>query len=223
MSDDRTFVFADLAGYTALTEAHGDHDAARVATRLHELARGCLPAGTVLVKTIGDAVMLVAPTIGDGVTVALELARIVAAEPAFPALRVGLHVGPVIERDHDFFGATVNIAARVAGVARAGEIVCTAPVALVAGELELAAAQPLGTIRLKNVAAPVELYRLSSGSAADELRHLDPVCRMQITAAEAAATTQYASIAIYFCSAECARKFEESPEAYVPVLGELVT
>ncbi len=55
MASERTLVFADLAGYTALTEAHGDEDAAQVATRFHRLARAALPAGTTLVKTIGDA------------------------------------------------------------------------------------------------------------------------------------------------------------------------
>lgn len=220
MSHDRTFVFADLAGYTALTEAHGDDDAARIATRFHELARACLPVGTQLVKTIGDAVMLVAPTISDGITVALVLSRLVAVEPAFPALRVGLHVGPAIERDNDFFGASVNIAARVASIARGGEVVCTAPVAVVAGELDLVGAQPLGTVRLKNVAAPVELYRLGGHDATDELRHLDPVCRMQVIAANAAATTDLAGVRIYFCSRQCASRFDESPETYVPVIAE---
>ena len=79
------------------------------------------------------------------------IARVI-AQPTFPALRVGLHVGPVVERDDDYFGATVNIAARVAGVARTGEIVCTERVASVATDEGLAAARPMGTVRLKNVA-----------------------------------------------------------------------
>lgn len=220
MSDERTFVFADLAGYTALTEAHGDDDAARIATRFHALARSCLPRGTHLVKTIGDAVMIAAPSVADGIAVALELSRLVAAEPTFPALRVGLHVGSVVERDNDYFGAAVNIAARVAGVARGGEVVCTAPVAVVATGRDFVGARALGTVRLKNVAAPVELYRLGGDDAFGELRHVDPVCRMQVLASEAAATRDYASITIHFCSTTCATKFDESPELYVPVVTE---
>ncbi|MBA3672275.1 MAG: hypothetical protein H0W68_09670 [Gemmatimonadaceae bacterium] len=67
MSVEYTFVFADLAGYTAMTEAHGDDDAAQIATRFHEPARACLPAETRLVKTIRDAVMLVSPSIKDAI------------------------------------------------------------------------------------------------------------------------------------------------------------
>jgi adenylate cyclase len=220
MSTDRTFVFADLAGYTALTEAHGDDDAAQIATRFHELARACLPAGTRLVKTIGDAVMLVAPTIEDGIRAALAIARSVAAQPAFPALRVGLHAGPVVERDDDFFGATVNIAARVSGVAYAGEIVCTERIASIATGEGLAAARPMGTVRLKNVAAPVTLYELNVGDTSSELRHIDPVCRMQVVPDEAPARTAHEGTMLYFCSLGCAAKFGEAPEVHLPLASE---
>lgn len=217
MSTERTFVFADLAGYTALTEAHGDDDAATIATRFHDLARECLPPETRLVKTIGDAVMLVAPTIDDAIRVAFSIAASVAAQPAFPALRVGLHVGPAVERDGDYFGSTVNIAARVAGVARAGEIVCTERVASVAVETGLAAARPMGTVRLKNVPAPVTLYELNVGTTVTELRHIDPVCRMQVVPDEAPAQTRHDGATLYFCSLGCAEKFKEAPEAHLPL------
>jgi adenylate cyclase len=217
---DRSFVFADLAGYTALTEVHGDDDAARIATRFHDLARGCLPPETQLVKTIGDAVMLVSPTITEAIAVAIELARVVAAEPDFPALRIGLHVGPAVERDRDFFGATVNLAARVAGIARGGQIVCTTAIAAVAIDQDLAATQPIGPVRLKNISAPIELYILGTGHTTDELRHLDPVCRMQVVATAARARTEYAGVAIYFCSTVCAATFGAAPETFVPLLTE---
>ncbi len=220
MSTERTFVFADLAGYTALTEAHGDDDAAHAAIRFHELARACLPAGTRIVKTIGDAVMVVAPTVADGINVAIAIARAVAAQPIFPALRVGLHVGPGVERDDDYFGATVNIAARVAGVARTGEIVCTERVAVVAADHGLAAARPMGTVRLKNVAAPVTLYELNANEVASELRHIDPVCRMQVVPDEAPAQTKHDGTTLYFCSLSCAVKFKEAPETHLPLAPE---
>ena len=223
MGVELTFVFADLAGYTALTEAHGDDDAAQVATRFHELARACLPAGTRLVKTIGDAVMVVAPTIESGIRAAFAIARSVAAQPAFPALRVGLHAGPVVERGDDFFGATVNVAARVSGIARVGEIVCTARIAGIATAEGLAMARPMGTVRLKNVAEPVALYALNAGDIVSELRHVDPVCRMQIVPDEAPARTSHEGTMLYFCSLGCAAKFDEAPEAYLPLALERPT
>lgn len=218
MTADHTFVFADLAGYTALTEAHGDDDAAHIAVAFHELAQRCLPSDARMVKTIGDAVMLAAPTIEDGVRVALALAREIAQRREFPAVRIGIHVGPAATRDGDFFGAAVNLAARVAGVARAGEIVCTEPVAAAALAARLAAARPMGTVRLKNVAAPVALYELETGGAIAALHHLDPVCRMQIAAESAPASLIHDGITLYFCSGACAARFESAPELFLPHL-----
>ena len=212
---DHTFVFADLAGYTAMTEAHGDDDAAKIALEFHELAQRCLPAGARIVKTIGDAVMLVAPTIEDGVRVALVLASDIAARRHFPAVRIGIHAGPAAARDGDFFGAAVNLAARVAGVARAGEIVCTEPVAAAALGAQLSSARPMGTVRLKNVAAPVALYELATGAAAGALHHLDPVCRMQIAAEAAPTTVVHDGVTLYFCSSGCAARFEATPQLYL--------
>ena len=217
MAGELTFVFADLAGYTALTEAHGDDDAAHVATRFHELARASLPPGTRLVKTIGDAVMLVATDERAGVDAAIAIARLVQLQPSFPALRVGLHAGPAVERDGDYFGASVNIAARVAAFARGGEIVCTERIAAIASEHGIAA-RPMGTVRLKNVAQPLALYELNSHEKAQELRHIDPVCRMQVLPAEAAARIDHEGSTFYFCSQGCADKFAQAPDTHVPVV-----
>lgn len=219
MTTEHTFVFADLAGYTAMTEAHGDDDAAGIATRFHDLARRCLPNDVRLVKTIGDAVMLVSPSVTDAIMAALALARMVATQPTFPALRIGLHVGPAVERDNDYFGSAVNIAARVSGVARGGEIVCTERIADTAVEYELAGARPMGTIRLKNVAVPVSLFVLSTGEVG-ELCHIDPVCRMQVSPDNAPSQRTHGGATLYFCSSGCASKFDEAPDEHLPILGE---
>ena len=220
MASERTLVFADLAGYTALTEAHGDEDAAQVATRFHDLARAALPAGTALVKTIGDGVMVVADDASAGIRAALAIAGAVHAQRSFPSVRIGIHAGPVVVRDGDYFGATVNIAARIAGVARGGEIVCTECIAAAALEHGVAGARPMGAVRLKNVAAPLTLYELDAGSTQHELRHLDPVCRMLLTADEAADQLAHAGVTLYFCSHRCAEIFRASPESYLPAAGD---
>ncbi|MBP6627837.1 MAG: YHS domain-containing protein [Kofleriaceae bacterium] len=212
---EHTFVFADLAGYTALTEAHGDEDAAQVATEFHELAKHCLPAGSRIVKTIGDAVMVVAPSIGDGIATAVRVAATIAGQARFPAVRIGIHAGPAASRDGDYFGAAVNIAARVAALARAGEIVCTEAVAAVAVARALAPARPMGTVRLKNVSMPLALFELGTGAPTGRLHHLDPVCRMQIDPATAATTLAQDGVLLYFCSAGCRARFEAAPEAYL--------
>ena len=218
-STEHTFVFADLAGYTALTEAHGDDDAAQVATRFHAVALACLLEGTRIVKTIGDAVMIVAPSIDDGIAAARQIAAAVAAQANFPAVRIGIHTGPAACRDGDYFGAAVNIAARVAAIARAGEIVCTEPVAQVAMTLGLSTARPMGTVRLKNVAAPVALFELGAGTLGPRLHHLDPVCRMQVDPLTATWLV-HDTTRVYFCSTACRARFEEGPEVYLePSVG----
>lgn len=217
---EHTFVFADLAGYTALTEAHGDDDAAAIATRFHELAVECLPPGARLVKTIGDAVMIAAASIEDGIGVALRIMDAVRQRTQFPAVRVGLHVGAAACRDGDFFGAAVNLAARVAAVARAGEIVCTEAVAAVAVARQIVPARPMGTVRLKNVSAPVTLYELATGEAIRALHHVDPVCRMQVELDGAPTSLRHDGVAFYFCSESCAARFAEAPDQYVVTAAE---
>ena len=210
-------MFADLAGYTALTEAHGDDDAADIATRFHELATQCLRGDAWIVKTIGDAVMIVSSGVDGAVATSLEIAREVAASRAFPAVRIGIHYGTAVHRDGEFFGATVNIAARVSSVARGGEIVCTEPIAAAAVKLALTSARPMGTFRLKNVAAPVALYELASTTDTKrELAHIDPVCRMQVITEHAAARSIHDGATFYFCSAHCAATFDASPESHLP-------
>ena len=108
---DRAVMFADLAGFTALTEAHGDEDAVAVTFRFTALGNDVLVGTTRIVKTIGDAIMFTADSIGDAVDTGLALLTVVDAEPSFPGVRIGIHAGEMVERDGDVFGATVNLAA----------------------------------------------------------------------------------------------------------------
>src|ERR687886_2991530 len=86
-----TFVFADIAGFTALTEAHGDEEAADLVADFAAQVRGELPAtGGREVKTIGDAVMLCIPEPGAAVGLGLRIARDVATGHGAPPVRVGL-------------------------------------------------------------------------------------------------------------------------------------
>jgi adenylate cyclase len=120
------FVFADIAGFTALTEAHGDEEALALIADFSDAVSAELPAvGGEHVKTVGDALMLRIPDPADAVTVSLRIANDVMSGHEAPAVRVGLHHGPALKRDGDYFGASVNLAARVAALASAGEVVLT--------------------------------------------------------------------------------------------------
>jgi class 3 adenylate cyclase len=132
-----TFVFADIAGFTALTEAHGDEQAAELVTEFCRAVQAELPAsGGSQVKSIGDALMLRIPEPAAAIRLGLRIANGIMRDHGAPAVRVGLHHGPALERDGDYFGAAVNLAARVSGQAAGGEVLLTAHTAALAGELD---------------------------------------------------------------------------------------
>jgi class 3 adenylate cyclase len=109
-----TFVFADLAGFTALTEAHGDIEAIEIASRFTAQVHDFLPEhGAEQIKTIGDEVMIRVPRSSDAVRLGVRITRGLAAH-GNPPVRVGMHSGPAVKRDGDWFGATINLASRVA-------------------------------------------------------------------------------------------------------------
>ena len=115
-------LFADLTGYAALTESLGDSAAADVATGLAALTRASLADGACLLKTLGDGVLIVAPDLAAARLTGERLRCAVGHDPRFPPVRIGLAAGPVVWRDGDVFGATVNQAARLADVAGPWEI-----------------------------------------------------------------------------------------------------
>jgi adenylate cyclase len=210
-----TFVFADIAGYTALTEAHGDSDAAELAAMfcrsVSDIAR---ESGGEVVKTIGDAVMVRHGDPAEAVALGLAAAHEAIAGHGFPAVRVGMHHGPAVAREGDWFGATVNLAARVAAAAAGGEVLLTGAVRERAGELPGVEFESRGEHRMRNVTAPVPLFAAVRESAGAEARHVDPVCRMLIAEGQEAGTLRHEGTLYRFCSLGCARRFLDAPEAY---------
>jgi YHS domain-containing protein len=129
-----------------------------------------------------------------------------------PIARAGLHHGPAIERGGDFFGATVNLAARVAGLAQGGQVLGTRPVAETARRRGIRVAD-LGTFELRNLTTPVELFDL--GLCPDSTdRAVDPVCRMHITRADAAGRLRHDDTDYWFCSLGCAARFAADPTPF---------
>lgn len=141
-SDERTrvIVFIDLTGYTASTEEAGDRQAAEQGGRLVEIAQDrCVRHGGRVVKSLGDGVMLRFRDVESAVLAALEIVEASDEADLYPA-RAGVAAGPVIERDGDYFGRTVNLASRLVDVAGPGEVV-------LAGEAT--ARMEAGSIRLE--------------------------------------------------------------------------
>lgn len=212
-----TFVFTDLAGYTALTEAHGDERAADVAASFCGEVRSLLDDYQAEeVKPIGDALMLRSGDASQALHLAARIAGDFAHRHHSLGVRVGMHTGSAVERDGDWFGAAVNLAARVAAEAAAGEVLLTAATAdaarAAADELEL---QPRGQQRFRNVAEPVEVFALTPHTDATRgPLPLDPVCRMVIDPARASHRTVHRGIEHHFCSEQCREAFAAGPQRY---------
>lgn len=210
-----TFMFADLAGFTALTEAHGDRAAADLAQSFCELAREELgPYDAEEVKTLGDAILLRAGKPAEGVELGLRISVRVAATPGFPVLRVGMHTGSAVERDGDWFGSTVNLAARVAAAAGGDEVLLTESTREGAGEMPGVELEALGRHSFRNVAERIPLYR-ALPSRAQTPSTVDPVCRMSVDPARSAGHLKHGTANFHFCSLECARQFAADPDVYV--------
>ncbi len=211
-SQDRTFAFVDLAGFTALTEVHGDEEAVAQIERFVDLARASLGSSDALVKCLGDAVMLCFESPHTALAALTRLLSGCGDLDSLPVPRAGVHHGPAIERDGDWFGATVNLAARVAGQAQGGQTLGTTSIATAAREAGIGLTE-LGCFSLRNIAEPVELYELAL-VAATQATSLDPVCRMQVRHANALGRLRHVERDWWFCSLTCARAFLQEPDRY---------
>jgi class 3 adenylate cyclase len=114
--------FLDLTGFTSLTQERGDKIAAEMALRLAEMAsREVARHGGRVVKLLGDGVLMYFPDLAEAVQAALDLMdQLVASD--LPPGHVGISQGPVVARDGDIFGRTVNLAARISDVTPSGEL-----------------------------------------------------------------------------------------------------
>ena len=142
--------FLDITGYTKLTEERGDEAAADLADRLSTLVRRTSQDhGGQPVKWLGDGVMFYFPDPARSVVAALSMVEGVAAH-GLPPAHVGIHAGPVIFQEGDYYGRTVNIAARIADYARPGEVLVTQEVVDLAGDAPVTFTD-VGPVDLKGV------------------------------------------------------------------------
>ena len=210
-----TFVFADIAGFTALTEAHGDEEAVALVTAFADCVAPELPAVRgEHVKTIGDALMLRIPDPADAILLGIRLAHGLLGAHGAPSVRVGLHHGTAVEREGDYFGAAVNLAARVSGMAAGGEVLVSGSTAALVPELDGVVYESRGRHELKNVKEPVELFVALPVMSAETLP-IDPVCRMAVDPDRAPGRLLHGETAYFFCSLTCAGEFARQPDRFV--------
>jgi adenylate cyclase len=149
--------FLDLTGYTRLTEERGDAAAADLAARLAGLVRrSALERGGTPVKWLGDGVMFFFREPAAAVLAALEMVEVVESH-GLPPAHVGIHAGPVVFQDGDYFGRTVNLAARIAEYARPGEVLVSQAVVDAADGGPVTFTE-IGPVELKGVSGTLRLH-----------------------------------------------------------------
>lgn len=149
--------FLDITGYTRLTQERGDRAAADFAERVRRLVeRPAVAHGGRAVKWLGDGVMFYFATAQSAVEAAVDMVAAVAEAGMAPA-HVGIHAGPVIFREGDYYGHTVNVAARIGDFARPGEILVSQDV-VDRMDSESVALAAIGPVELKGLGEALPLY-----------------------------------------------------------------
>jgi adenylate cyclase len=158
---DVTIGFADLVGFTTLSERLDPLEIVAMATRLLHTAEPVFAAhGARTVKSIGDAVMFTTRAPTDACRAALDLIT-AAAVAELPPVRAGLACGPVLRAYADYFGRTVNVASRLCDVAGPGEVLVHVPAAAMDTTMWSKAGLELTPVRrlsLKGIKRPVEVF-----------------------------------------------------------------
>jgi WD40 repeat protein/class 3 adenylate cyclase len=159
----KTFLIADVRGYTRFTQERGDEAAARLATRFAELAREAVEgAGGTLVELRGDEALAVFDSARQALRAASDLQdRFVSetvADPSLPlAVGIGLDAGEAVPVDSGYRGGALNLAARLCSLAGPGEVLVSPGVAHLARKVEGLEYVERGAVRLKGLEKPVEV------------------------------------------------------------------
>ena len=212
---EATFLFADIAGFTALTEAHGDEQAVQLVEEFANAVQAELPGvNGEHVKTVGDALMLRVPDPADAVRLAMWITRNALSGHGAPSVRVGGNYGSAVERSGDYFGTTINVAARVSALARGGELLVTGNTAALAAGLDGVLYESRGRQALRNIAEPVEIFAVVRIDEDADHLVVDPVCQMAVDPERAVGRLMLEGHAHYFCSLGCVATFSQNPQRY---------
>src|SRR5919106_2661254 len=173
----RTFLIADVRGYTVFTQEHGDEAAARLAGKFAVVAReGVEARGGTVVELRGDEALAVFDSARQAIRAAVELQRrfvdATVAEPALPlAVGIGLDAGEAVPVEGGYRGGALNLAARLCGIAAPAEILASPAVTHLARKVDGVAYVDRGPVHLKGLADPVHVIRLraEANDAADDM------------------------------------------------------
>jgi adenylate cyclase len=158
-------LFADIAGSTKLYDTLGDTQAKKMVDECIALIRAIVAQyGGRVIKTIGDEVMCVLSDADNGCLAAIDMQIKITELPAVSnvkrAIRVGFHAGPVIEENNDVFGDTVNLAARMAGVAKAMQIITTCDTVNMLSPLLRKSSRSIASLSVKGKGDDIEVCEI---------------------------------------------------------------
>ena len=179
----QAILFADIAGSTRLYDTLGDTIAKRLVDECIQLMRDIVTQyGGRVVKTIGDEVMCVLPNADSACLAATDMQLKISAMPVVSgvqrAIRAGFHAGPVIEENNDVFGDSVNLAARMAGLAKAMQIITTQATVEQLSPLLRRSTRGIAALSIKGKGAEVDVCEVI-WQAGDELTMATPsIARM---------------------------------------------
>ena len=159
-------MFADVCGSTRLYETRGDEKAQRIINEcLEYMAQVVQARGGVVVKTIGDEIMARFPDADSAVKAAIEIQETTEGGRAYDgervSLRTGLHFGPaILDGSGDVFGDAVNIAARMAGIAKATQIITTGDTVALLSDEARAMAREFDRAMVKGKSEALRIYEV---------------------------------------------------------------
>lgn len=196
-----TVLFLDLSRFTALTDVHGDQTAVDIADQFIAAAgQSAADVGGCLVKTLGDGALFVFDDPAAAVRAADATSHRLHDVASMPEMTGGAATGRVIDRGGDVFGATVNLAARLADLAPAGELRVDETTARAASDAGWQI-EPLGPVEVRGFHEPRALFRLLLCHPDDCV--VDPVCGMRITPGPTTPKLTSEDGQVWFCSETC--------------------
>ena len=162
---EATVLFVDVSGSTRLYESAGDAVAHAAIDKCITIFKDkTAVVGGRVIKTIGDEVMSTFPDASSAAGAAIEMQNAIDELPPVAntkiGVRIGFHFGPMVERDNDVFGDSVNLAARLAGLASKGQIMTSRETVEMMTPLMRSSSRRLYSIEVKGKATPVDLYEI---------------------------------------------------------------
>ena len=198
-------LFADLSGYTALTEVHGSIMAADLIDKYISLVKSSLVGKCKLQERVGDEIMIVSECADDLVRSTLNILSNTMKENNFLQIHGGLHYGKVLHRENSFYGSPINLTSRIAAKAQAGSILCSDDFVNALSNRSISNLISKGKCGFKNIVGEKEVYELNIEKKS---YHIDPICHMVILDSTEMMVKK-ATGNLYFCSKACLEMYNE--------------